>query len=90
MIPNQWYAILESNEVKPGRPVAVKRMGERLVFWRDTRGNVTCMRDLWPRRGKHIHLEDDETLTQREVYLCHLATAILNASVQSWVHSHDV
>jgi phenylpropionate dioxygenase-like ring-hydroxylating dioxygenase large terminal subunit len=46
MIPNQWYAILESNEVKPGRPVTVKRMSERLVLWRNTRGEVACMRDL--------------------------------------------
>jgi phenylpropionate dioxygenase-like ring-hydroxylating dioxygenase large terminal subunit len=50
MISNQWYAILESNEVKPGHPVAVKRMGERLVLRRNTRGEVACMRDLCPHR----------------------------------------
>ncbi len=51
MIPNLWYAILESNEVKRDRPVGVTRMGERLVLWRDSRGDVTCMRDLCPHRG---------------------------------------
>jgi nitrite reductase/ring-hydroxylating ferredoxin subunit len=51
MISNQWYAILESNEVKLGHPVAVKRMGERLVLRRNTHGEVTCMRDLCPHRG---------------------------------------
>ena len=51
MIPNQWYAILESNEVKPGKPVGVTRMGEKLVLWRDERDQVTCMADLCPHRG---------------------------------------
>jgi phenylpropionate dioxygenase-like ring-hydroxylating dioxygenase large terminal subunit len=51
MIPNQWYVILESNEVKPGKPVGVTRMGEKLVLWRDSQGQVTCMADLCPHRG---------------------------------------
>ena len=29
MIPNQWYAILESNEVKKGRPVGMTRNWEK-------------------------------------------------------------
>ena len=51
MIPNQWYAILESNEVPRGKPVGVTRMGEKLVAWRDSQGQVTVMRDLCPHRG---------------------------------------
>jgi phenylpropionate dioxygenase-like ring-hydroxylating dioxygenase large terminal subunit len=51
MIPNQWYAILDSKEVKTGRPVGVTRMGEKLVAWRDSQGRVTVMRDLCPHRG---------------------------------------
>jgi len=51
MIPNQWYAILESNEIKKGRPVGVTRMGEKLVAWRDSRGQLTVMSDLCPHRG---------------------------------------
>jgi phenylpropionate dioxygenase-like ring-hydroxylating dioxygenase large terminal subunit len=51
MIPNQWYVILESNQVKRGKPVGVSRMGEKLVLWRDERGQVTCMADLCPHRG---------------------------------------
>jgi phenylpropionate dioxygenase-like ring-hydroxylating dioxygenase large terminal subunit len=54
MIPNQWYAILESNEVKKGRPVGVRRMGEDLVAWRDTRGGVTVMSDRCPHRGASL------------------------------------
>ena len=31
MIPNQWYAILDSGEIKTGKPVGVTRLGEKLV-----------------------------------------------------------
>ena len=51
MISNQWYGILESKEVKLGKPVGVTRMGEKLVLWRDTQGQVTCQSDLCPHRG---------------------------------------
>jgi phenylpropionate dioxygenase-like ring-hydroxylating dioxygenase large terminal subunit len=51
MIPNQWYAILESNEVKKGKPVGVTRMGEKLVAWRNGEGQITVMSDLCPHRG---------------------------------------
>jgi phenylpropionate dioxygenase-like ring-hydroxylating dioxygenase large terminal subunit len=51
MIPNQWYAVLESSEVKPGKPLGVTRMGEKLVFWRDLTGKVLCLHDTCPHRG---------------------------------------
>lgn len=51
MIPNQWYAVLESKEVKQGQPVGVTRMGEKLVFWRDSSGKISCLRDFCPHRG---------------------------------------
>jgi phenylpropionate dioxygenase-like ring-hydroxylating dioxygenase large terminal subunit len=51
MIPNQWYAVLDPREVPRGRPVSVTRMGERLVFWRDSQGTVACLRDACPHRG---------------------------------------
>ncbi len=51
MIRNQWYAILESREIRRGKPVGVTRMGEKLVAWRDSRGNATVMHDLCPHRG---------------------------------------
>ena len=51
MIPNQWYAVLESREVPQERPVRMRRMGENLVFWRDARGQVACLRDACPHRG---------------------------------------
>ena len=51
MIANQWYAVLDSKEVKSNKPIGVLRMGERLAFWRTTDGEVVCMRDLCPHRG---------------------------------------
>jgi len=54
MIRNQWYVILESNEVKQGRPVGVTRLGEKLVLWRDTSGKVVCQRDQCPHLGAQL------------------------------------
>ncbi len=51
MIRNQWYAVLEGNEVRAGAPVGVTRMGEKLVFWRDEQGGVVCQRDQCVHRG---------------------------------------
>jgi phenylpropionate dioxygenase-like ring-hydroxylating dioxygenase large terminal subunit len=51
MIPNQWYVILESKEVKAGKPVGVTRMGEKLVLWRDAQGQLACLGDRCPHRG---------------------------------------
>lgn len=56
MIPNQWYAVLESKEVPAGRPVGVLRMGEKLVFWRDAQGKVVCLHDRCPHRGVSLSL----------------------------------
>jgi phenylpropionate dioxygenase-like ring-hydroxylating dioxygenase large terminal subunit len=51
MINNQWYAILESNEVKKGKIVGVTRMGEKMVAWRNQRGELSVMSDKCPHRG---------------------------------------
>jgi phenylpropionate dioxygenase-like ring-hydroxylating dioxygenase large terminal subunit len=55
MIPNQWYVLLESKQVKD-RPVGVTRLGEKLVFWRDGTGRVSCLRDRCPHRGVELSL----------------------------------
>jgi phenylpropionate dioxygenase-like ring-hydroxylating dioxygenase large terminal subunit len=51
MIPNQWYAILESKEIKKGRIFGVTRMGEKMVAWRDIKGELSVMTDKCPHRG---------------------------------------
>lgn len=54
MIPNMWYAVLESQEVKPGKIAAFKRLNEELVFWRDPEGTIVVMRDLCPHRQSKL------------------------------------
>jgi phenylpropionate dioxygenase-like ring-hydroxylating dioxygenase large terminal subunit len=51
MIPNQWYAILESKEVKNGKILGVTRMGKKMVVWRNRGGLVSVMVDQCPHRG---------------------------------------
>lgn len=51
MIPNQWYMVLESKEVRGGKPVGVTRLGEKMVFWRDRQGKIACVIDQCPHRG---------------------------------------
>jgi phenylpropionate dioxygenase-like ring-hydroxylating dioxygenase large terminal subunit len=51
MIPNQWYVVLDSKEVRTGKPVGVTRLGEKMVFWRDSQGKLGCLVDQCPHRG---------------------------------------
>lgn len=50
MIRNQWFVVLESAEVKT-QPVGVMRLGEKMVFWRDSSGKVHAAADRCPHRG---------------------------------------
>ena len=64
MIRNQWYVVLESNEVG-NRPIGVTRLGEKFVFWRDPAGKISAAVDRCPHRGvalsagmiEHDHLQ---------------------------------
>jgi len=51
MIPNMWYVVLESKEIRRGKPVGVTRLGEKMVFWRDTHDRIACAIDQCPHRG---------------------------------------
>ena len=53
MIPKQWYVVMDSTQVKD-KPVGVVRMGEKLVFWRDSSGKVSCLRDECVHRGVQL------------------------------------
>jgi len=53
MIPNQWYVVMDSSQVRDV-PVGVTRMGEKLVFWRDGTGQVSCLRDKCVHRGAQL------------------------------------
>jgi len=53
MIPKQWYVVMDSSQVRD-RPVGVVRMGEKLVFWRDNNGKLSCLRDKCAHRGVQL------------------------------------
>lgn len=55
MIQNQWYVILESREVKKGKPVGFTRMAEKMVAWRQDDGKVVVQSDICPHRGAALH-----------------------------------
>ncbi len=55
MIKNQWYAIMETKEVKK-KPVGVTRLGENLVFWRDDSQHLHCIYDKCCHRGASLSL----------------------------------
>lgn len=54
MIRNQWYVVLDSKEVPRGKLVGVTRLGEKLVFWRDSQGKVVCLADRCPHLGASL------------------------------------
>ena len=53
MIRNQWYVVLDSSQVK-SQPVGVTRLGEKLVFWRDGEGQLSCLWDRCAHRGVEL------------------------------------
>ena len=65
MIRDLWYAVLESREVKTGKPVGVTRLGERLVFWRDASGKLSCFYDRCAHRGAALALGEIKDGTLR-------------------------
>ena len=54
MIREQWYAILSAKEVRPGKPVGVTRMSQKLVLWRKEDGSVACIADRCCHRGASL------------------------------------
>ncbi|MCB9670011.1 MAG: aromatic ring-hydroxylating dioxygenase subunit alpha [Alphaproteobacteria bacterium] len=51
IVPDRWYAILESTEVPANAPVARRRLGRDLVLWRDGQGTLHAADDRCPHRG---------------------------------------
>lgn len=56
MIKNQWYAVLESKEVKTGKAIGVTRLNEKLAFWRDDENKIHCVYDRCCHRGASLSL----------------------------------
>ena len=53
---NYWYVVMPSDEVPADRPIAIRRMGEDLVVWRDAEGKVHVMEDRCAHRGARLSL----------------------------------
>jgi FAD binding domain of DNA photolyase/Rieske [2Fe-2S] domain len=49
MVRNQWYVVLESNEVG-AHPIGVTHLGEKMVFWWDAAGKSCTAADRCPHR----------------------------------------
>ncbi len=65
MIKNQWYAVLQSKEVKKGKLIGVTRLNEKLVLWRDSGDIVHCIFDQCCHRGVSLSagcLDEDEVV----------------------------
>ncbi len=54
MIKNQWYAALDSKELKINKLVGVTRFSEKLVFWRDEDNQIGCIFDQCCHRGASL------------------------------------
>lgn len=54
MINNQWYVILESKELRRGKPIKIKRLNQQLAMWRDAKGKVCCIEDRCCHRGASL------------------------------------
>jgi phenylpropionate dioxygenase-like ring-hydroxylating dioxygenase large terminal subunit len=55
MLPNRYYPVLESEALR-GKPVAVERLGQPLVLWRDGEGVAHAFVDRCPHRGVKLSL----------------------------------
>lgn len=54
MIRNQWYVILESKELRRGKPLGIKRLNRQLVLWREEKGAIGCIDDTCCHRGASL------------------------------------
>ena len=53
-LPDQWYAVAKSVQVKRGAPHPVRALGRDLVLWRDGSGQLACLEDHCPHRGARL------------------------------------
>ena len=54
MIPNRWYVVLDSSELRPGRVARVTRLGRDLAIWRTPAGQLGCVEDRCVHRGASL------------------------------------
>lgn len=55
-LPNYWYPVLQSEELKSGEPWAFRVMGQELVAWRNAEGQPQVVVDRCPHRNAKLSL----------------------------------
>ena len=55
-LPNYWYPVLQSDEVKSGQPWSFRVMGQNLVAWRDADAHPRIVLDRCPPRNAKLSL----------------------------------
>lgn len=50
----RWYPLTATRNLSGTEPLALDRMGERIVLWRDTAGTVHAQEDRCPHRGARL------------------------------------
>jgi phenylpropionate dioxygenase-like ring-hydroxylating dioxygenase large terminal subunit len=54
MIYNQWYPVLDSSELKKGKPLRIKRFSENMAIWRNDENSICCISDKCCHRGASL------------------------------------
>ncbi|MCK9509295.1 MAG: Rieske (2Fe-2S) protein, partial [Pigmentiphaga sp.] len=49
-LKDRWYPICPTSFIAD-KPVSLRRLGRKLVLWRDERGSLYCLEDHCPHRG---------------------------------------
>ena len=50
-LKGQWYPVAKSVEIKDSKPYGTSLLGQKIVLWRDTKGEIKCIEDFCPHRG---------------------------------------
>jgi phenylpropionate dioxygenase-like ring-hydroxylating dioxygenase large terminal subunit len=59
-LPDGWYAIAESREISPNKPLGIRRFGIDLVLWRAD-DKLVVMVDRCPHRSAKLSLHRTDT-----------------------------
>lgn len=53
-----WYPVATAEDVPTDKPLALRRLGEDLVAWRDGSGEISVLTDRCPHRGARLSIGD--------------------------------
>ena len=53
-VPNTWYHLCDSEELKSGKILEIKALGQVFALWRDDNGKVVCQDAFCPHLGANV------------------------------------